>query len=90
MQHHTNHIATKGNGINLNGISHKVQKREVRFGSGALDKPMSLKEAKNWGDRHMPQDLKAAGFKTVIFESDPDLHGGLWYRVNFGKSISIH
>lgn len=64
--------------------------REVRFGHGKLDVPMTIDQAKKWGERHMPQDLKKAGFTTVIFESDPELHGGLWYRINFGKNISMH
>jgi len=63
------------------------EKRPVRTGSGreTLDKPMTRAQARRWGDRHMPADLKAAGFETIIFASDPIINGGTFFRVNYGK-----
>jgi hypothetical protein len=63
----------------------KTERLPVKVGLGTLDKLMSRAEAQRYGDKNMPADLKRAGFKTVIFRSDRDLHGGEWFRVNYGK-----
>ena len=63
------------------------ERREVRIGIGKLDQPMTLAQAKRYGDRNMPRDLKAAGFKTFVGVSDPEIHGGLWFRVDYGKTV---
>jgi hypothetical protein len=57
----------------------------VKVGLSTLDKPMTKMQAFKYGEKHMPKDLKRAGFQTVIFTSDPVIHGGLWYRINYGK-----
>ncbi len=67
-----------------------AEKREVRVGIGKLDQPMTKAQAKRYGDRNMPRDLKAAGFKTFVGVSDQELHGGLWFRVDYGKTIPAH
>ena len=46
---------------------------------------MSREQAQRFGDRNMPRDLKRAGFKTYIFESDIVIHGAHYFRVNYGK-----
>ena len=68
----------------------RAEKREVRVGIGKLDQLMTKAEAKRYGDRNMPRDLKAAGFKTFVGTSDQELHGGLWFRIDYGKTISAH
>lgn len=60
------------------------EKLPVKVGILTLDKPMTLTQAKRWGDRHMPADLKRAGFETFVGRSDPEMHGGIWYRVSYG------
>lgn len=60
----------------------------VKIGTGTLNKPMTEKQAKTYGDKNMPDDLKKAGFITTVSLSDADLHGGLWYRVNYTKGAS--
>ena len=60
-------------------------KLETRVGLGTLDRPMTKEQAKRYGDRNMPRDLKAAGFETVIFTADPEINGWLGYRINYGK-----
>ena len=64
-----------------------AEKRVVRVGSGreTLGKPMTRAQAKRYGDRNMPGDLKRAGFETVVFSSDPEINGGIFFRVNYGK-----
>lgn len=60
------------------------EKRPVRVGSsGELPQPMTRKQALRWGERNMPRDLKRAGWTCVVFASDAQIHGGLWYRVNY-------
>lgn len=46
---------------------------------------MTQAGALRYARRLMPADLKRAGFVASIFASDPELHGGLWYRVNYSK-----
>lgn len=64
-----------------------IERLPVRIGSGNQTLPLRLShtECKRWGDRNMPADMKAAGFKTVVFRSDPEIHDGLWFRINYGK-----
>jgi hypothetical protein len=57
----------------------------VKIGLSTLDKMMTRAGAYRFGARNMPADLKRAGFQTVIFRSDPELHGGNWFRINYGK-----
>ena len=60
-------------------------KLPVKAGLSTLDKPMTREQAKRWGDRNMPADLKRAGFETFVGKSDPEMHGGVWYRVSYSK-----
>lgn len=64
-----------------------MEKREVRIGAGrgALPQFMTQAQARRYGDRHMPADLKRAGFKTDVFVSDPEINGGSFFRINYGK-----
>lgn len=62
-----------------------MEKRIVKFGLGKLDKPMTLNQAKKVGERMMPSDLRKAGFNCTVFVSDPEINGGLFYRINYGK-----
>lgn len=66
----------------------KSEKREVLVGLDRLP-AMTKNAAKKWGERNMPRDLKAAGFTTTVFESDAELHGGSWYRINYGKASAV-
>lgn len=59
------------------------EKRPVRSGLQQLATPMTKAQALRHGERHMPRDLKAAGFQTVVFASDLSMHGGLWFRINY-------
>lgn len=62
-----------------------IEKRVVKVGLCQLDHAMTLEQARRWGDRHLPKDLARAGFSTVVFVSDPDINGSLFYRVSFGR-----
>jgi hypothetical protein len=62
-----------------------TEKRIVKVGIDQLTKPMTFEEAKNWGERNIPRDLKAAGFKASVFTSDPEINGGTFFRINYGK-----
>lgn len=57
----------------------------VRIGLGTLGRPMTRAQARRYGDRAMPGDLRRAGFKTAVATTDPDLHGGAWHRISYGK-----
>jgi len=46
---------------------------------------MTIAQAKRYGDKNMPQDLRRAGFGTTIFVSDPEINGAVFFRVNYGK-----
>ena len=48
---------------------------------------MTMAQALKLADRKMPKALKAAGFKSEVFASDAEIHGGLWFRVNYGKRV---
>jgi len=63
-----------------------MEKRIVKVGLGRLDRPMTLDQARRYGDRNMPKGLKAAGFQTDVFVSDPEINGERFYRINYGKS----
>lgn len=60
------------------------EKLLVKVGIGQLEQPMTRTQAQRWGEKNMPADLKRAGFKCVVGRSDPELHGGNWFRVNYG------
>ena len=66
------------------------ERRPVRVGSGrhALPETMTREQARRWGDRAMPGDLKRAGFQTCVFASDPAIHGDIFYRVSYGRAVN--
>ena len=63
----------------------KTEKRLVKVGLSSLERPMTYNQAMRYGKNAMPNDLRKAGFKCVIFTSDPEINGGTFYRVNYGK-----
>lgn len=65
------------------------EKREVRMGAGraALPVPMTHAQARRYGDRCMPADLRRVGFATQVFVSDPEINGGTFFRISYGKSV---
>jgi hypothetical protein len=65
----------------------KVQKFRVKVGLGTLDKLMTVAQAEAYGNKNIPADLKRAGFTTSIFQSDPEIHGSAFLRVNYGKVV---
>ncbi|MFK4131949.1 hypothetical protein ACI2KR_06595 [Pseudomonas luteola] len=71
----------------MSQISLDTQKLPVKLGLGQLNKPMTRAQAQRYGDRNIPRDLKAAGFTCSVFTSDPEIHGGLWYRISYGKVV---
>jgi hypothetical protein len=61
------------------------QKLAVKLGLSTLDKPMTRAAAQRYGERNIPADLKRAGFQVFVSKTDAELHGGVWYRINYGK-----
>lgn len=61
------------------------QKLPVKVGLSTLETPMTKTQAARYGNNAMPSDLKRAGFKCSVFQSDPQLHGSLFYRINYSK-----
>ena len=60
----------------------------VKVGCITLARPMTRTQAKRYGDKNMPADLRRAGFHTVVFESDPVIHGGHWLRINYASAFN--
>lgn len=69
------------------GKDEMTERLPVKTGLSTLDKPMTRAGALRFGERNMPRDLKRAGFETVVAKSDADLHGGVWFRINYGKKV---
>lgn len=63
----------------------KDEKLPVKIGLHTLDKPMTRAQAQRYGNRNMPKDLRRAGFQCVVARSDAEIHGGTWFRINYGK-----
>jgi hypothetical protein len=63
------------------------RKYEVRGECSGASKLMTKKQAMRHGDRNMPQDLRAAGFKTSIFISDLEIHGTVYMRITYGMTV---
>ncbi len=69
-------------------MTKQTERRIVKSGLDTLPGMiMTMEQAERFGNRHMPRDLRNAGFQTVIFASDPEIHGGFWFRINYGKSV---
>lgn len=70
-----------------------MEKRPVVIGEhrpSAFNPIMTRAGALRYANKMMPADLRKAGFTASIFESDFETHGGLWYRVNYGKTVSTN
>lgn len=66
----------------------KKEKRPVVIGEyrpSPYNPVMTREAALRYANAMMPADLKRAGFIASIFESDMQIHGGLWYRINYSK-----
>lgn len=44
--------------------------------------------ARRLGDRRMPKDLKAAGFRTEVYRAIDEVNGWNGYRVSYGKRVA--
>jgi len=66
------------------------ERRPVLLGENRPDASspvMSKAAALRHAERIMPADLRRAGFIASIFSSDPEIHGGSWFRINYGKTV---
>jgi hypothetical protein len=48
---------------------------------------MTKAQALAYATKNMPRDLKKAGFKAGVFESDTAIHGAQYYRIGYGKTV---
>lgn len=48
---------------------------------------MTRDDAIAYADRIMPKDLRRAGFKAGVFESDTEIHGSHYFRIGYGKVV---
>lgn len=55
--------------------------RELIYPGACLTKEQALL----YGDRNMKRDLRKAGFRTHVFESDPAIQGSHYFRITYGK-----
>jgi hypothetical protein len=60
-------------------------KLSTKIGLSTLPAPMNEKQAKAYGKRNMPSDLRRAGFVVSVFRSDLEIHGADFYRINYSK-----
>lgn len=61
------------------------EKLTVKSGLHTFDKPMTRAQAMRLGVRNMPADLKRVGFECFVSKSDAEMHGGVWFRISYGK-----
>jgi hypothetical protein len=61
-----------------------LERLPVRLGLHQTDQRMTRTQALRYGIRHMPSDLKRAGFECFVSRSDREMHGGVWFRVSYG------
>lgn len=66
------------------------EKRIVKIGTGKLEHPMTKAQAFRYGNKEMPADLRKAGFEVCVSASDLELHGGLWFRIDYCKNVPAH
>lgn len=64
----------------------KTEKLPVKIGIGTLDKELTREQAIRYANKNIPSDLKRAGFKATVSKTDQELHGGVWYRINYMKT----
>ncbi|KAK4833132.1 hypothetical protein QYF36_021967 [Acer negundo] len=82
-------LAAKGHQLGRYEMTNN-EKRPVIFAENrpnADSKIMTMHQALKFANRMMPKALIASGFKSEIFASDIDDHGGLWFRINYGKRV---
>ena len=48
---------------------------------------MTKEQARRYGEANMPADLKRSAFQTCVFTSDPEINGGTFFRVSYGKAV---
>lgn len=48
---------------------------------------MTKEQALRYANKIMPNDLRKAGFKAGVFESDIEIHGAKYFRIGFGKIV---
>lgn len=48
---------------------------------------MTRAKAERYANKIMPDDLRRAGFKGQVFESDVEIHGAHYFRIGFGKVV---
>ena len=46
---------------------------------------LTREQAQRYAEKKMPDDLRRAGFKAGVFESDPEIHGAHYFRIGYGK-----
>lgn len=66
------------------------EKRPLLFGQSRPDRfaPIVTRaRALQIARQNIPADLKRAGFVASIFASDPAIHDGTWWRVNYSKAL---
>lgn len=62
-----------------------TERLPVKAGLYTYPNLMTRAQAQRLGEHDMPRDLKRTGFVCVVARSDADLHGGVWFRINYGK-----
>jgi len=60
-------------------------KQVTKIGIQTLDQKMTHKQALAYGNKHMPTDLRRAGFVCSVFCADSEINGWSGFRINYSK-----
>lgn len=55
----------------------------VRVGLTELPNRLTAAQARRYGERHMPRDLRRVGFSVVLTPTSTDIHGWSGLRINY-------
>ena len=64
----------------------KTERLPVKHGAGIVNdgQLMTRAQAEMHAHRAMDPALRRVGFVVVVTRSDPEMHGGNWFRINYG------
>lgn len=64
-------------------MTHAAPKFTIRVGLTELPKRMTATQARRYGERHLPRDLRRVGFAVVLTPTTTDTHGWTGLRINY-------
>lgn len=62
-----------------------MKQHTIKIGQQTLPNRLTEKQARLYGERRMPKELRRAGFEVVLFHACEDINGWDGIRINYGK-----